>query len=43
MTSAPVLAIPDEKSKFEVYTDACIVGLGAVLMQNGRVIAYASR
>ena len=43
LTSAPVLAIPDGKSKFEVYTDACIVGLGAVLMQNGRVIAYASR
>ena len=43
LTSAPVLAVPDGKSKFEVYTDACIVGLGAVLMQNGRVIAYASR
>lgn len=42
MTSAPVLAIPNGKSKFEVYTDACIVGLGAVLMQNGRAIAYAS-
>ena len=38
-----MLAILDGKRKFEVYTDACIVGLGEVLMQNGRVIAYVSR
>lgn len=41
--SAPVLAIPDGKSKFEVYKNACAVGLGAVLVQNGKLIAYASR
>ena len=26
-----------------VYTDACQEGLGAVLMQNGKVIAYGGR
>ncbi|MDQ4222772.1 ribonuclease H family protein, partial [Pseudomonas aeruginosa] len=43
LTSAPVLAVPDGKSSYSVYTDACGKGLGAVLMQNGQVIAYASR
>ena len=43
LTSAPVLAVPDGKSSYSVYTDACGKGLGAVLMQNGQVTAYASR
>lgn len=43
LTSAHVLPIPDGSSKFEIYTDACGVGLGAVLIRNERVIAYASR
>ena len=40
---APVLALPQEDVGFVVYTDALRNGLGCVLMQNGRVIAYASR
>ena len=43
LTSAPVLSLPEEIGLFTVYCDASRVGLGCVLMQNGRVIAYASR
>ena len=43
LTTAPVLAVPDPTVDYVVYTDASKSGLGCVLMQNGRVIAYASR
>ena len=43
LTSAPVLALPNGKDGFVVYSDASRQGLGCVLMQNDRVIAYASR
>jgi hypothetical protein len=43
LTSAPVLAIPSNDRCFVVYTDASLLGLGAVLMQVERVVAYASR
>ena len=43
LTSAPVLALPNERDGFVVYSDASRQGLGCVLMQNDRVIAYASR
>ncbi|WVZ84400.1 hypothetical protein U9M48_031437 [Paspalum notatum var. saurae] len=43
LTTAPVLAQPDVTKPFDVYCDAFGQGLGCVLMQEGRVIAYASR
>src|SRR6185503_15952080 len=42
LTSAPVLAQPDITRPFDVYCDASGTGLGCVLMQDQRVIAYAS-
>ncbi|WVZ49194.1 hypothetical protein U9M48_000571 [Paspalum notatum var. saurae] len=42
LTSAPVLAQPDITEPFDVYCDASGSGLGCVMMQEGRVIAYAS-
>ena len=38
-----MLALPSEKDGYVVYSDASRQGLGCVLMQNDRVIAYASR
>ena len=43
LTSAPVLAWPNGGDGFVVYSNASQQGLGCVLMQNDRVIAYASR
>ncbi|XP_004295405.1 PREDICTED: probable leucine-rich repeat receptor-like serine/threonine-protein kinase At3g14840-like [Fragaria vesca subsp. vesca] len=43
LTSAPVLALPDDSGEYVVYCDASRLGLGGVLMQHERVIAYASR
>jgi hypothetical protein len=38
-----VLAQPDSTQPFDIYCDASGTGLGCVLMQNNRAIAYASR
>ena len=43
LTTTPILALPDIHHNFVVYWDASKQGLGCVLMQNDRVIAYASR
>nr|GEU38228.1 reverse transcriptase domain-containing protein [Tanacetum cinerariifolium] len=43
LCSAPILALPEGSEKFMVYCDASHKGLGAVLMQKEKVIAYASR
>nr|GEW69940.1 reverse transcriptase domain-containing protein [Tanacetum cinerariifolium] len=43
LCNAPVLALPDRSEDFVVYCDASRIGLGFVLMQIGKVIAYASR
>ncbi|GJX76648.1 putative reverse transcriptase domain-containing protein [Tanacetum coccineum] len=43
LCSAPILALPEGSEDFIVYCDASIKGLGAVLMQREKVIAYASR
>ena len=38
-----MLAQPDIEKRFDVYCDTSSSGLGCVLMQEGRVIAYSSR
>ncbi|KAK8521849.1 hypothetical protein V6N12_066431 [Hibiscus sabdariffa] len=43
LINAPVLTQPVSGKEFVVYSDASYVGLGCVLMQEGRVVAYASR
>jgi hypothetical protein len=43
VTTAPVLAQPDVSKPFDIYCDASGIELGCVLMQDNRVIAYASR
>ncbi|KAL0561751.1 hypothetical protein IC582_002192 [Cucumis melo] len=43
LVSAPVLTVPDGSGSFVIYSDASKKGLGCVLMQQDRVVAYASR
>ncbi|GJS25165.1 putative reverse transcriptase domain-containing protein [Tanacetum coccineum] len=43
LCSAPILALPEGSENFVVYYDASHKGLGAVLIQKEKVIAYASR
>ncbi|KAL4347811.1 hypothetical protein GQ457_17G010440 [Hibiscus cannabinus] len=43
LINAPVLTQPVSGKEFVVYSDASYVGLGCVLMQEGRVVAYDSR
>ncbi|KAI3795535.1 hypothetical protein L1987_38190 [Smallanthus sonchifolius] len=43
LCDAPILTLPDGNDDLVVYCDASNQGLGCVLMQRGKVIAYASR
>jgi hypothetical protein len=43
LTTTPILVMPDIHKGFDVYCDVLHLGLGCVLMQEGKVIAYASR
>ncbi|GKE86484.1 putative reverse transcriptase domain-containing protein, partial [Tanacetum coccineum] len=43
LCETPILVLPDGTEDMVVYCDASYVGLGCVLMQRGKVIAYASR
>jgi hypothetical protein len=43
LTTVPMLAQPDIEKLFDVYCDASDMGIGGVLMQDGRAIACASR
>ncbi|KAG0771462.1 hypothetical protein G6F57_019163 [Rhizopus arrhizus] len=41
--SLPTLAYPDPSKTYDVHTDASMHGLGAVIVQDGRPVAFASR
>ncbi|KAA3455259.1 DNA/RNA polymerases superfamily protein [Gossypium australe] len=43
LTEAPVLTLPESGKDFVIYSDASLNGLGCVLMQDGKVIAYSSQ
>ncbi|KAI3701002.1 hypothetical protein L2E82_45643 [Cichorium intybus] len=43
LCEAPILTLPEGVEDMTVYCDASLHGMGAVLMQRGKVIAYASR
>jgi hypothetical protein len=43
LTTTLVLVMPDLQKSFDIYCDASRQGMGCVLMQEGHVIAYASR
>jgi hypothetical protein len=43
LATTPVLNMPDMEKPFSIYCDASGQGLGCVLMQDGHVVAYASR
>ena len=42
LTTAPVLTLPDIRKEFQVYCDASCLGHGSVLMEEGKVVSYAS-
>ena len=43
LTATPTLIVPEQGQRYTMYCDASRDGLGCVLMQSGRVVAYGSR
>ena len=43
LTSAPILIVPEREQRYTMYCDASKDGLGCVLMQSEKVVAYGSR
>ena len=43
LVEAPVLTQSTPSKEYTLYSDASRIGLGYVLMQDGKVVAYASR
>ena len=43
LTEAPVLTQPTYGKEYVIFSDASLNGLGCVLMQEGKVVSYASR
>ena len=43
LVEAPVLTQPTSGKEYTLYSDASRIGLGCVLMQDGKVVAYASK
>ena len=43
LVEAPMLTQPTSGREYVMYSDASRIGLGCVLMQDGKVVAYASR
>ena len=43
LVEAPVLTQSTPSKEYTIYSDASRIGLGCVLMQDGKVVAYASR
>ena len=43
LISAPVLTPPDDSKPYEVFCDDSLQGLGGVLMQDNKIVAYTSR
>ena len=43
LTKAPVFTQPTSGKEYVIYSDASLNGLGCILMQEGKVVAYASR
>ena len=43
LVEAPVLTQPTMSREYSMYSDASRIGLGCAFMQDGKVVAYASR
>ena len=43
LTSVPLLILPNSVDMFTLYIDTSRIGIGSVLMQNGKVVTYSSR